>query len=157
MQESYRISNSYFLPAEGTERLTAGLSTYSVLQERMGSGPRAWHPNDLLLVPLTGSGGQLLGLISVDEPQSGRRPTFAIVEALEIFAGQAAFSIENYRLVERLQQEAEATRRERDRLVQLHRVASKIQAAKDVPTRLQVVAEGIHEAGWGHVVITLRD
>ncbi len=157
MQESYRISNSYFLPAEGSEELTAGLSTYSVLQERMGSSPRAWHPDDLLLVPLTGMGGQLLGLISVDEPQSGRRPTFAIVEALEIFAGQAAFSIENYRLVERLQHEAEATRRERDRLAQLHRVASKIQAAKDVPTRLQVVAEGIHEAGWGHVVITLRD
>lgn len=157
MQESYRISNSYFLPAEGAGQLTAGLSTYSVLQERMGSGPRAWHPDDLLLIPLSGSGGQLLGLISVDEPQSGRRPTFATVEALEIFAGQAAFSIENYRLVERLQHEAEATRRERDRLAQLHRVASKIQAAKDVPTRLQVVAEGIHEAGWGHVVITLRD
>ena len=157
MQESYRLSNSYFLPAEGTEELTAGLSTYVGLRERMGSGPRAWHPDDMLLVPLRGSGGQLLGLISVDEPQSGRRPNFATVEALEIFAGQAAFSIENYRLVERIQHQAEAMRRERDRLAQLHLVASKIQAAKDMPARLQVVAEGIHEAGWGHVVITLRD
>ena len=157
MQESFRISNSYFLPAEGSEELTAGLPTYASLQERMGSGPRAWHPDDLLLVPLTGSGGRLLGLISVDEPQSGRRPTFGTVEALEIFAGQAAFSIENYRLIERIQQEAEATRRERDRLAQLHRVATRIQAAKDIPTRLQVVADGIREAGWGHVVITLRD
>ncbi len=157
MQDSFRVSNSYFLPAEGSEELTAGLPTYAVLQERMGSGPRAWHPDDLLLVPLTGSGGRLLGLISVDEPQSGRRPTFAIVEALEIFASQAAFSIENYRLIERIQQEAEATRRERDRLAQLHRVATRIQAAKDIPSRLQVVADGIREAGWGHVVITLRD
>ncbi|GAB4413485.1 MAG: hypothetical protein Kow00106_08350 [Anaerolineae bacterium] len=157
MQDSFRISNSYFLPAEGSEELTTGLPTYAVLQERMGSGPRAWHPDDLLLVPLTGSGGRLLGLISVDEPQSGRRPTFATVEALEIFASQAAFSIENYRLVERIQQEAEATRRERDRLAQLHRVATRIQAAKDIPSRLQVVADGIREAGWEHVVITLRD
>ncbi len=157
MQDQYRVSNSYFLPAEGAEDLTAGLPTYAVLQERSGKGPRAWDPDDLLLIPLYGAGGRVLGIMSVDDPQSGRRPTPTTVEALEIFANQAAFSIENYRLVERIQQEAEATRRERDRLAQLHLVASRIQSAQDMPSRMQVVADGIHEAGWGHVVITLRD
>jgi len=54
-------------------------------------------------------------------------------------------------------QEAEATRRERDRLAQLHLVASEIQQAQDVTSRLQIVAEGIRQAGWGRVLITLRD
>lgn len=157
MQDAYRISNSYFLPAEGTADLKADLPVYQVLTQPRGAGPRAWDPQDLLLVPLYGSGDQLLGLMSVDEPRSGLRPDQMTVEALEIFASQAAFSIGNYRLVERIQQEAEATRRERDRLAQLHLVASSIQSAPDVPSRLQVVADGIHEAGWGRVVITLRD
>lgn len=157
MQPEYQVSHSYFLPAEGAEALIEGLPTLQVIEERMGPGARAWHPDDLLLVPFYGAGGRLLGLMSVDEPRSGRRPDQATVEALEVFAGQAAFSIENYRLIARIQQEAEATRRERDRLAQLHLVASEIQRAADVPARLQVVADGIHQAGWGKVFITLRD
>lgn len=157
MQKEYRISHSYFLPAEGAEELRDGLPIVQVLEQPMGEGPRAWDPEDLLLVPLYGSGGTLVGIMSVDEPRSGRRPDFQTVEALEIFASQAAFAIENYRLIQRIQEEAEATRRERDRLAQLHLVASEIQAAPDVPSRLQVVANGIHDAGWQRVVITLRD
>ncbi|MBN1681453.1 MAG: GAF domain-containing protein [Anaerolineae bacterium] len=157
MQDSYRVSNSYFLPAEGTEELTADLPTYQRLYERTSVSPRAWNPDDLLLVPFYGSGGRLLGMMSVDEPRSGRRPDINTVKALEIFANQAAFSIENFRLIDRIQREAEATRRERDRLAQLHMVASEIQSAPDVPSRLQVVAQGIHDAGWNHVIITLRD
>ncbi len=157
MQPEYQVSHSYFLPAEGAEALTEGLPTLQVVGERMGPGARAWHPDDLLLIPLYGAGGRLLGLMSVDDPRSGRRPDQATVEALEAFAGQAAFSIENFRLIARIQHEAEATRRERDRLAQLHLVASEIQRAADVPARLQVVADGIHQAGWGKVFITLRD
>ncbi|MBN1203181.1 MAG: GAF domain-containing protein [Anaerolineae bacterium] len=157
MQDAYRVSNSYFLPSGSTEDLREDLPIHTVHQAGAGRGPRDWNPDDLMLVPFYGSGGQLLGLMSVDDPRSGRRPNRAIIEALEIFAGQAAFSIENYRLVERIQQEAEAARRERDRLAQLHMVTSEIQGAPDVPSRLQVVANGIHDAGWGHVIITLRD
>jgi HD-GYP domain-containing protein (c-di-GMP phosphodiesterase class II) len=36
--------------------------------------PDAWDPDDMLLAPLRGFGGELLGVLSVDRPQSGRRP-----------------------------------------------------------------------------------
>ncbi len=157
MQPIYRISSSYFVPAESISDLPADLPVYQVLQGRTSTGIRAWDPQDLLAVPLYGSQGHLLGLMTVDEPRSGRRPDQDIVEALEIFASQASFIVENFRLIERIQQEAEATRFERDRLAQLHLVTTQIQRAPDVPSRLQVVANGIHEAGWGRVVITLRD
>ena len=157
MQSRYAISNSFFLPAEGSEDLTSELPVYRSGYERVGPSPRAWDPEDLMIVPFYGANNVLLGLMSVDDPQSGRRPDQHTVEALEIFANQAAFSLGNYRLISRIQEEAESTRRERDRLAQLHLVASEIQNAPDVPSRLQVVADGIHEAGWGRVVITLRD
>ena len=37
--------------------------------------PDAWHPEDALFVPLRRSDGEVLGIMSVDEPQSGRRPS----------------------------------------------------------------------------------
>ena len=157
MQERYLVGQSYFIPAEGAEGLPADLPVYRATSELPEGGPAAWHPDDLLLVPIYGTERRLLGLMSVDQPRSGRRPSPDIIDALEFFANQAAFSIENFRLIERIQREAEATRRERDRLAQLHMVASEIQRAPDVAARLQVVADGIHLAGWQRVVITLRD
>ena len=36
--------------------------------------PDAWQADDALFVPLRGASGKLLGVVSVDEPESGRRP-----------------------------------------------------------------------------------
>jgi hypothetical protein len=62
-----------------------------------------------------------------------------VIEALEIFAnpgdvcGQKTISF-----YQAYQGEAKATRRERDRLAQLHWSRAKIQRAPDVPARLQI-------------------
>ena len=40
----------------------------------MADGPNAWHPEDALFVPLRHSEGHMLGIMSVDEPISGKRP-----------------------------------------------------------------------------------
>ncbi|NDJ77447.1 MAG: GAF domain-containing protein, partial [Chloroflexi bacterium] len=75
MQAQYKISGSYFLPAEGTEALTAELPTVQMVESRSRHGARAWDPEDLMLVPLYGARGRWLGLMSVDDPRSGRRPS----------------------------------------------------------------------------------
>jgi PAS domain S-box-containing protein len=135
----YQLGESYFIPASGTVNAVG------------------WQEGDLLYVPLRSAIGEIVGVMQVDDPDDGRRPKAPTVEALEIFGNQAAFAIENFRLVNAFQSEAEAARRERDRLAQLHLVASEIQRAGDIPTRLQVIADGIRSAGWGRVAITLRD
>lgn len=38
-------------------------------------GPDAWQPEDVLLVPMRSGVGRLLGLVTVDRPRRGRRPT----------------------------------------------------------------------------------
>lgn len=67
--------------------------------------PDAWHPLDALFAPLLGASGELVGMLSVDLPEDGRRPGLAQRELLEMFAGQAGIAIANARLTEQLRQE----------------------------------------------------
>jgi len=98
MRDEFRISQSYYFPMEQRE-VTASMETFSTSD--LPSGPRRsgyWHPDDMLLIPLRGSGGRPLGLISVDDPRDGRIPNRSTLETLEVFANQAAVLIENSRL-----------------------------------------------------------
>jgi len=50
--------------------------------------PDAWQPWDMLLAPMWADDGELVGVISVDEPPGGKRPSPQVCELLEIFALQ---------------------------------------------------------------------
>ncbi len=164
LQDRWKVSNSYFFPAEeqdewrteGLQLLDTGRFNAEILHS-ITEGPRQWNADDLLVVPILNTVGDIIGTVSVDDPYDHRRPSIETIELLEVFASQAAFIIENFRLVENVQQEAEAARRERDRLAQLHLVSSEIQRAVDMSSRLQAVADGIVAAGWQRIQITLRD
>ncbi|ADI08079.1 hypothetical protein SBI_04959 [Streptomyces bingchenggensis BCW-1] len=65
------------------------------------SFPDGWHPMDRLFAPMYsggGSGGELIGVISVDRPRNGRRPGAWGREALQMYAFHAATAIGNARL-----------------------------------------------------------
>jgi PAS domain S-box-containing protein/diguanylate cyclase (GGDEF)-like protein len=55
--------------------------------------PDAWHPEDSLLAPLWDGEQRLIGVLSVDQPRTGRRPDIQQCTVLEVFAGQAARAI----------------------------------------------------------------
>jgi signal transduction histidine kinase len=55
--------------------------------------PDAWHPLDALYAPLIGPGGDLLGVLSVDLPEHGRRPTPTERRVLEVYAVQAGLAL----------------------------------------------------------------
>ncbi|MER5865740.1 diguanylate cyclase [Kitasatospora sp. NPDC002040] len=88
----------------------------------VGDGPlpvyaNDWHPADFLLAPMYSAGGDLLGILSVDRPRSGKRPGAWTREALEMFSLQASIAIGNARLraemqraLARLEKEQQALR-----------------------------------------------
>ncbi len=159
LQEEFRLGQSYFLPAEREADWRSALRDGDFIYHDEyvdGETGGRWHPDDALVVPLRDTRGELLGIMSVDAPVDGRRPIRTTLEPLEVFAQQAAIGIENFRLVQAIQREADAARRERDVLERLYAVSNDIQRAEDVPGRLQVVARGIRSAGWRRVHITLR-
>ncbi|HWT22157.1 MAG TPA: HD-GYP domain-containing protein, partial [Solirubrobacteraceae bacterium] len=56
--------------------------------------PQAWDPEDELLLPLRSSAGEVLAVISVDEPLSGRRPEDAEIRVLMAVADHAGLVLE---------------------------------------------------------------
>jgi diguanylate cyclase (GGDEF)-like protein len=59
--------------------------------------PNAWHPLDMLLLPLRDSSGALLGIISVDQPLTGHRPDDAELSVLTAVADHAGLALEQAR------------------------------------------------------------
>lgn len=109
-----------------------------------------WDEEDLFIIPLIGSDGDPIGLISLDSPNDGRRPTLNTVKALEIFANQTATAIENTRLFHDTREFAEI-------LQQLHSVSQDILREQDFKTQLELIIKGLQDSGWGRVSLTIRD
>lgn len=83
--------------------------------------PDAWHPEDVLVAPLYAPGGELVGVLSVDLPATGRMPDPMQRELLEMFAAQAAIAVDNARLhgellvtMDKLKQEQDALKASED-------------------------------------------
>jgi diguanylate cyclase (GGDEF)-like protein len=53
-----------------------------------------WHPEDMLLLPLRSSSQEILGIISVDQPMLGRRPTDAEIGVLMAVVDHAGLALE---------------------------------------------------------------
>ena len=64
---------AYVIPAGAHDWSESG-PTFTPPVEPTPDDPNAWHPEDVLLVPLNATNGSLLGVMSVDEPASLRRP-----------------------------------------------------------------------------------
>jgi len=56
--------------------------------------PSAWHAEDMLLLPVRGSDGEVLAVVSVDSPLSGRRPEDSELGVLMAVADHAGLALE---------------------------------------------------------------
>src|SRR4051794_32937359 len=65
---------AYFVQQGMFDWAADGLLSYIPVIESP-EGPDRWHAEDGLFVPLRSSGGEILGILSVDEPHDGKRPS----------------------------------------------------------------------------------
>lgn len=111
--------------------------------------PNAWQADDALFMPMRGSDGQLLGILSVDEPLSGRRPTGDEIDVLVAVSEHAALAIE-------AAQEAAAAKANRDALGRLLEVSTSLNETWDTHELLAKVCEAISDAlGFDKVAVQL--
>ena len=101
--------------------------------------PEAWDPQDALFVPFHDANGEILGIFSVDEPVSGRRPTDAEIDVLVAFAEHAALAVQ-------AAQELAEAKRHRQALEHLLEVSTRLTQASSTRTLLQSVADAIARA-----------
>lgn len=120
----YRISDSYFLPAEAPIWQDQTFASYFVIIDKFmplvhtaveSPDADAWRSEDLMLVPLISGDDQLLGFLTPDFPLNGLRPTSETMGLFELFANQAAVAIEGARLAGELR-EAVRQAREAERM-----------------------------------------
>ena len=124
VDECYRISDSYFLPAEAPIWQDEAFASYFIpidtstdmstpfIHTSGGlSDVSEWRSEDLMLVPLVSGDEQLLGFLTPDFPLNGLRPTREMMGLFELFANQAAVVIEGSRLSSELR---EAVRQARE-------------------------------------------
>ena len=136
MQERFRVSRSYLIRHGEFDwgRDFQGVVITSIQEDR---GPSYWRTDEALFVPMWGTDGQPVGLLSVDEPADGLLPDLNTIQTLEAFANQAAIAIENVWLYE-----AEAQRRrEADTLRQ---AAMALTSTLDLEETLDRILEQLH-------------
>jgi PAS domain S-box-containing protein len=100
MFERYRLGEFYYLP--WSDPLVQEQFKYALLSKVAKAETVDWNPDDLLYIPLRLPTGQVVGIMSMDDPKDGRRPTKDSLAPLELFAHQAASAIENARLIQQL-------------------------------------------------------
>ncbi|MFN2594501.1 MAG: EAL domain-containing protein [Actinomycetota bacterium] len=111
----------------------------------------AWTPEDSLMVTLKSTTGELLGILSVDEPMSGRAPTDEELDVLVALARHAALAVEQ-------SQRNSAAARHQAALVQLLEVSRKLARASSSEEVLDSVCGAIaNTLGFQKVAIILLD
>ncbi len=92
MQDQFKISRSFLIRHDHYN-----WSNYKGIQYVPDLGDRAaneWHPEDTLRIPILSRHGDVLGILSVDDPIDRRIPTRDEIEVLEGLADHAAAAID---------------------------------------------------------------
>ena len=138
LDERFLRRGAYVILAGAHDWSRSG-TTYTPPVDPVPDDPDAWHPDDVLLVPLKTSDGSLLGVMSVDEPDSLRRPDDGQLDILVSLADHVALAIEDA-------QANETAARHGASLAHLLQVSLRLGRTRSVDTMLQSVADGIRRA-----------
>jgi signal transduction histidine kinase len=93
--------NIHKIPPETT---LENATTYAGVPSRLSPEEMIdWHPQDMLYAPLRTPDRRIVGILSMDDPINGRKPTKESLAPLELFLHQAAIIIENSQLIKSLQ------------------------------------------------------
>jgi diguanylate cyclase (GGDEF)-like protein len=137
LSDRFERRGAYVVPSGSVDWDSLGPSY--VPEGQRGCHPDAWDPEDALFVPMRDQRGLLLGIISVDEPVSGRRPTDDDLDVLVSLVDHAALAVEAAR------EAAESTRHQRA-LEELLAVSSRITGETSNSEILRRVCTGIRDA-----------
>ncbi|MDH7563797.1 MAG: PAS domain S-box protein [Candidatus Bathyarchaeota archaeon] len=112
--ERYKIGEFYYLPwsdpwirkhVHGVTSTTPAdnVTTYAGVPSKLSPEEMVdWHPQDMLYAPLRTPEARIVGILSMDDPVDGRKPTKETLAPLELFLHKAAMTIENAQLIARL-------------------------------------------------------
>ncbi|HZG48784.1 MAG TPA: diguanylate cyclase [Thermoleophilaceae bacterium] len=138
LAERFERRGAYFVAAEEFDWEEFGVETF-VPKLAPTDDPDAWKAEDALFVPLRDARGGLIGMVSVDEPETGRRPGDEELDALVAVAGHAALAL-------RIAQATANDVQHQNMLEGVLEVSGRLAEADETEEVLQAVCDGIHDA-----------
>ena len=143
----YDRGGAFFVPHGDHDWRRDGVPTYVAGDAE--HVPGGWHPEDALLLPLRSATDELLGIISVDEPRDGRRPSEDELDVLVAIAAHAAVALEQAQV-------AAEGRREQHAVERLLAVSAQLTALERPADVLHGVCDGVRDAlGFQRVLVSL--
>jgi len=113
--ERFKIGEFYHLP--WSDPWVREKFSNSTVSSKLSSEDMVdWDPQDLLYAPLRLAEGRVVGVLSIDDPADGKRPTKESLAPLELFIYQSAVAIENARLFQQLDSARKQIREYADKL-----------------------------------------
>jgi diguanylate cyclase (GGDEF)-like protein len=137
LSERFERRGAYVVPAGSVDWSSLGPSY--VPHGEPSADPEAWDPEDALFIAMRDHQGHLLGILSVDEPVSGKRPTDDDLDVLVSLTDHAALALEATR-------EAADSARHQRALEELLDVSSRITGETSSAEILRRVCVGIRDA-----------
>ncbi|RKZ28325.1 hypothetical protein DRQ36_10610 [bacterium] len=92
--EDYKIGRSYYFPHDCDDPFVSDMRKTGIKSKYKPGQFKNWHPEDILYFPVIGFGGKIIGLISVDDPVDGKRPTEESLRSVELFIDYATTVLE---------------------------------------------------------------
>ena len=149
LHDRFDHGGAFFVPAGAVD--WSGHDSFMRSSFEASDDPGAWHPEDLLLIPLSDSTGEVLGIVSVDAPADGRRPDGDRLALVAAVCDHAAAALEH------VQATAEA-RRHSAAVEHLLRVSAQIGTGESAAEVLRAVCAGIRDAlGFAKVMVALPE
>ena len=108
LAERFLRRGAYLIPHD--EAIWDGVP-FHIPDLAISADPNAWHPEDALIVPMRGADGTLLGVVSVDEPRSGLRPSDEELDVLVAFAEHVIVAYEGVQIAAEVARDRAALRR----------------------------------------------
>ncbi|RMG89436.1 MAG: GAF domain-containing protein [Chloroflexi bacterium] len=144
--QKFRRGACYFVPGDSTWAQENLGSTILPDNTATGKDPEAWHPKDVLCIPLLDRQKRRIGLLGLDQPTNGRRPSPAALQTIELYAQFAAAAIENSQLVN------ETLARSRE-LETLFEASNALSGTLEPDTIFHILAEHMLKAINGRYII----
>lgn len=92
--DAFLIGRSYFVRYFQKKNLKE-ISKYAYVADLGEYRPGEWHAEDMLITPIQTKKDEILGFISVDNPEDNQLPSFERIQDLEMLAIVAATAIQN--------------------------------------------------------------
>ncbi len=158
LRADYQIGAAYFIPREQADELYRLLDRIEAAKPAETQSAESWRRGDVLLLPIYSAASEPLGLIQLDDPRSGKAPTQAVVDVLELFTGPAMLVIENAHLLDAAR---ERINESRERAQQLEALGEASNVIARTLRREEVVAVSLEQlrrvVPYDRATLYLRD